>query len=370
MSHAKNERRLVGHEFYENISLASDRQGMLSVDDSPQSEQSKVSTPVVTEHKALSGTVKFAKSSIPCCKGLPEIYACLFCQKTFGRKGDWKRHEGTLHELQKEWRCRESGCNRRFLARNKFRRHHESDHGCDDCRHDSDPAIMTSIQTASAWGCGFCVTVLLTWDERVNHIGNHFESGSKRREWDFSTVVRSLLLQPGTREAWQTLLVRKHGPLSANWPLFEWRVNSCHELLRALRGLMPVLDTARTVHLAYLLGKPTEFLLEPEMTAPGPFENEPLDSAMCHDVRSVEVAPFDVFAPSPISETFKVQTTPSTCSDTPADASLHNQSSLAERVNFDEYFTAPNDYMAPCPETFQPTAWSMWPDPLDPFKCP
>ncbi|KAH7327290.1 hypothetical protein BKA65DRAFT_360383, partial [Rhexocercosporidium sp. MPI-PUGE-AT-0058] len=145
-------------------------------------------------------------------KDRPEIYACLFCQKTFNRKGDWKRHEGTLHEPQREWRCPGSGCNRKFFARNKFRRHHESDHGCIDCRHDSDPAVMIVLRSASAWGCGFCITVLMTWDERVDHIGGHFEAGCKRREWDFSTVVRSLLLQPGICDAWLSLLHQIHGP--------------------------------------------------------------------------------------------------------------------------------------------------------------
>ncbi|KAH9219102.1 hypothetical protein DL95DRAFT_457569 [Leptodontidium sp. 2 PMI_412] len=154
-------------------------------------------------------------------KGQPEIYAFLFCQKTLGRKGDWKRHEGTLHEPQREWRCAESACNRKFLARHKFRRHHESDHGCVDCRHDSDPAVMVVLRTASAWGCGFCVAVLLTWDERVDHVGNHFEAGWKRLDWDFSTVVRSLLLQPRVCDAWQSLLLQIHGPLGANWPLFN-----------------------------------------------------------------------------------------------------------------------------------------------------
>jgi uncharacterized Zn-finger protein len=29
-------------------------------------------------------------------------YACILCDNTFSRKGDWKRHEGSLHEPQRE----------------------------------------------------------------------------------------------------------------------------------------------------------------------------------------------------------------------------------------------------------------------------
>ncbi|KAG4439026.1 hypothetical protein IFR05_005490 [Cadophora sp. M221] len=307
-------------------------------------------------------------------KGSPEIYACLFCQKTFGRKGDWKRHEGTLHELQREWRCAEPACNRKFLARNKFRRHHESDHGCVDCRHDSDPTVMVVLRTASAWGCGFCVAVLMTWDERVDHIGNHFETGWKRLDWDFSTVVKSLLLQPGVCDAWESLLLQMHGQSAANWPLFEWHADSCRELLRQLRSsktLNLAQEMTGVVHLAYKLGVSSPSQAQPYIfpPLPGTYQENLLDQGASPNAASPETESVETIQMAQTSPTKAIEDQMNSASSLAAaiDMQTSAQAPLPEDYDFDEYLSAVKDYTTPCPENFQPTAWGMWPEPLDPF---
>ena len=60
---------------------------------------------------------------------------------------------------------------------------------------------------ASAWrhqvkkkyfSCGFCVSLFRSMTEQLNHIDNeHFKQLRDIRTWDFSNVIRGLLLQPG-----------------------------------------------------------------------------------------------------------------------------------------------------------------------------
>jgi hypothetical protein len=61
-----------------------------------------------------------------------------------------------------------------------------------------------------AWGCGFCGGVVSEWQERVEHVGDHFKRGVGGLEWDQSLVIRGLLKQAGVEEAW-TALLREEG---------------------------------------------------------------------------------------------------------------------------------------------------------------
>ncbi|KUJ08224.1 uncharacterized protein LY89DRAFT_691114 [Mollisia scopiformis] len=66
------------------------------------------------------------------------------------------------------------------------------------------------------WGCGFCAGLLMTWDARASHIGGHYETGSKKSDWDFSKVIRGLLRLTKIFDTWRSLLLRIHGPSSEN----------------------------------------------------------------------------------------------------------------------------------------------------------
>jgi hypothetical protein len=78
-----------------------------------------------------------------------------------------------------------------------------------------------------AWGCGFCATLLTTWEERCEHIALHFEE--KRSKWNFTNVILGLLKQADVAQAWNTLLTECHGD-QQNWPRFTWESKKCNRL--------------------------------------------------------------------------------------------------------------------------------------------
>jgi hypothetical protein len=123
-------------------------------------------------------------------KGHDRPYGCTFltCNKTFGSKYAWKRHENSQHFHLETWRCDEERpeggglCATVFYRRQGFQEHlikahqKEDEHiksAVDNCR------IGRNCQ--SRFWCGFCKrTVDLkkrgvdAWTERFNHIDDHF----------------------------------------------------------------------------------------------------------------------------------------------------------------------------------------------------
>jgi hypothetical protein len=117
-------------------------------------------------------------------------YGCTFltCNKIFGSKNDWKRHENSQHFHLETWRCDEERpeggacakvCYRRQTFQDHLKTHHQmSDNDIikaklEDCR------IGRNCQ-ARFW-CGFCVKLidlkkkgLDAWTERFDHIDDHF----------------------------------------------------------------------------------------------------------------------------------------------------------------------------------------------------
>ena len=70
-------------------------------------------------------------------------------------------------------------------------------------------------------GCGFCVQYFETFEERFQHVASHFEQGWRKESWSRSTVILSLLAQPGINSDWQFLRSRISGPCTISdisWP--------------------------------------------------------------------------------------------------------------------------------------------------------
>jgi hypothetical protein len=78
-----------------------------------------------------------------------------------------------------------------------------------------------------AWGCGFCAALLNTWEERCEHIAQHFEE--KRSGWKFTNVILGLLKQTDVAQAWNHLLTQRHGE-QQNWPQLTWESKKCNRL--------------------------------------------------------------------------------------------------------------------------------------------
>lgn len=125
-------------------------------------------------------------------------YGCTFpkCQKTFGSKNDWKRHEISQHYQHETWRCDEktdgASCTKVFSSVDNARAHFTKIHNV------TDPEVLGqkiearrigSNNQAKFW-CGFCESVIDlaqkgidAWLERFNHIDDHFmgKNGQSRQ---------------------------------------------------------------------------------------------------------------------------------------------------------------------------------------------
>ncbi|CZR65362.1 uncharacterized protein PAC_15262 [Phialocephala subalpina] len=117
-------------------------------------------------------------------------YCCTFCNGLFESMSSWKRHERDFHEPQRQWRCREPGCDKTYGQK------------------DSATAVADVLPRKSGWGCGFCVNVFHTWKARCSHVAAHFEAVPRayKKHWNSKTVMEGLLLQPKLVEVRNSLL--------------------------------------------------------------------------------------------------------------------------------------------------------------------
>lgn len=134
-------------------------------------------------------------------------YACTFafCDKKFGSKNDWKRHENSQHYQHELWKCNEktdsnpdSICGKPCHRREQFRAHLAKDHSIM-----SPSTVDSKLEQCqvgqncdSSFWCGFCNKVidveekgLKAWASRFNHIDDHF-SGRGRPKMDISQWKR------------------------------------------------------------------------------------------------------------------------------------------------------------------------------------
>lgn len=132
-------------------------------------------------------------------------YACTFysCDRRFGSKNDWKRHENSQHYQLEIWRCAEvtghgttHACGKVYHRRESLRAHLEKDHQMKDsivierkladCRH--------GRNFESRFWCGFCVKTIEptgcdgpAHSERFDHIDDHFMGRNGLERADMAT---------------------------------------------------------------------------------------------------------------------------------------------------------------------------------------
>lgn len=117
-------------------------------------------------------------------------YGCTFltCNKTFGSKNDWKRHENSQHFQLETWRCDEErleggACAKVCYRKQTFQDHLDKEHQILD-----EEVVKNKLEVcrigrncqARFW-CGFCTKLvelkkkgLDAWTERFDHIDDHF----------------------------------------------------------------------------------------------------------------------------------------------------------------------------------------------------
>lgn len=128
-------------------------------------------------------------------------YGCTFpkCNKVFGSKNDWKRHENSQHFQLEMWRCQldkvngsQQPCAEVFWHRQLFEGHLRDTHRVTDKTKTLEQATQCRIgrNNQSRFWCGFCKRILplakkevAAWDERFNHIDEHFKRDQKIINW-------------------------------------------------------------------------------------------------------------------------------------------------------------------------------------------
>lgn len=129
-------------------------------------------------------------------------YGCTFakCNKKFGSRNDWKRHENSQHFLSEMWRCGKlkkdgSKCGRLAHNENHFAQHLFQDHdvkpNTEECKKTCRNMHLGREGHHHFW-CGFCNKLIEqdegiqpgAWDVRFKHIGDHFDKENKNiDEW-------------------------------------------------------------------------------------------------------------------------------------------------------------------------------------------
>lgn len=116
-------------------------------------------------------------------------YGCTLpsCEKTFGSKNDWKRHESVQHKFRENWRCsvpvNGDACAQNFKEAALLKEHLQVDHifGPGDGLQDVvESCHIGECNTLRFW-CGFCRVLVASKDDaadasklRFDHIDDHF----------------------------------------------------------------------------------------------------------------------------------------------------------------------------------------------------
>ncbi|KAJ4045216.1 hypothetical protein NW756_009680 [Fusarium oxysporum] len=148
----------------------------------------------------------------------PRIFHCTFCCDSFSKKHDWTRHEKTLHLDCDQWICAPYGgavvssstgrstcayCNILDPTEN-----HLNSHNHNACHNGQQPHIfrrkdnliqhlrgfhqLDTLPILDDWRippppissrCGFCDQHLASWQDRADHLTQHFRQGKTMAEW-------------------------------------------------------------------------------------------------------------------------------------------------------------------------------------------
>lgn len=139
-------------------------------------------------------------------------FACTFrgCGKSFGSKNDWKRHENSQHFQLELWKCAVIApksttlCGKLSFRRESHITHLKNAHNITDKADISEWTNGAHIgrNNFKTFWCGFCTKKvqgvevkgcvvrlekrgLDGWDERFDHLGNHFEGGDTIKSYAF-----------------------------------------------------------------------------------------------------------------------------------------------------------------------------------------
>ncbi|KAK4176860.1 hypothetical protein QBC36DRAFT_290127 [Triangularia setosa] len=132
-------------------------------------------------------------------------YCCTFCNDSFATKEEWRLHEADFHDKREVYTCR--SCSAVFQRAASLMDHESDEHGIESTNEVPRPARYSPLR--AAWGCGFCAALFRSRTDYLDHVGNHYDDGLERVQWQHSLVIKALLQQPKIEEAWATLVAQE-----------------------------------------------------------------------------------------------------------------------------------------------------------------
>lgn len=160
---------------------------------------------------------KPARTKRPEKADIRRAYQCTFCSDSFRNKYDWRRHEKALHLSVDRWHCAPHGgivvvdgittCV--FCAAPHVDENHLESHNYITCREKTPELrsfsrkdhlqqhlrLMHNVSfhaSMDAWRdtemqlhsrCGFCDARFQKWEQRVDHVAEHFKNGADMMHW-------------------------------------------------------------------------------------------------------------------------------------------------------------------------------------------
>ena len=142
-------------------------------------------------------------------------YWCTVCEepKSYKDSGSWKKHEKEhetmfICELDNAAESSRAGQSQAFKCKRRdiMVKHLNMSHRITDAHQGRDLADQwRHTVKKQAWSCGFCITLFLTFQDRLRHVDiEHFRRYQSVCEWDLNKVILGLLQQPNMKMAWKT----------------------------------------------------------------------------------------------------------------------------------------------------------------------
>lgn len=138
-------------------------------------------------------------------------YYCTFCDAAFDTKTEWKVHEFESHDRRERYVCRR--CPATFPGPALLTDHLMDNHGLISTDGTAESAQYSPIR--SAWGCGFCAAAIPSRNDYLEHVGEHYDEGKERSEWQHTRVIEGLLQQPKVIFAWTALVDKEESARGA-----------------------------------------------------------------------------------------------------------------------------------------------------------
>jgi hypothetical protein len=149
--------------------------------------------------------------------------------------------------------------------------------------------IEVKLQPKRIFACGFsgCKELLMSRDDRFQHVANHMEKqGAKRDQWRYSRVICNLLRQPEIKQAWKSFTSDHLGMENL---FFSWNPSTSRRLRQKLECQDFSPDKLSLVKAACCLGRV------------GSTQSTHSCDQILHDILQIPIvnAPYDTFTSEP-----------------------------------------------------------------------